>query len=87
MEYGVLCKRADGQTVIVTVEADRPVDAIDQVRKHIALFYGPGDAAGRWLASKNPATIIEAGEVRPLALWDLAEPGPLAADRPGASRR
>lgn len=71
-EFGVLCKRADGEQIVVHVEAEHAQDALEQVDAHRRLFYGGGDAAGRWLASQNPGTIIEVSEVRPLPWppWD-----------------
>lgn len=68
-DYGVLCKLADGEQMLVTVEARDADDALGQVRAHQRLFYGGGDTAGRWLASQNPKTITEVGEARPLAEW------------------
>lgn len=70
-EYGVLCKMADDEAALVTVDAPDAGDARRQVERHTRLFYGGGDRAGRWLASCQPrSTITEVGEARPLAEWE-----------------
>lgn len=68
--FGVLCRLADDEQILVTVDATDARDAQRQVHDHQRLFYGPGDGAGRWLASKNPTTIVSVGEARPMDEWD-----------------
>lgn len=70
IEYGVRCTMADGEDTLITVKAHDGDDAMRQVVGHISLFYGPGDGAGRWLASRDPSrTITQAHEAKPLKEW------------------
>lgn len=68
VHYGVRCTMTDGEQTLVTMHAPTPDDAVEQVRSHVRIFYGAGDAAGRWLASKRPQ-IAEVHEAKPLEEW------------------
>lgn len=72
-KHGVLCDTAGAGQVLITLEAASPEAALAEVRSHIALFYGPGDGAGRWLASRNPDTLTQAHEAKPIAEWEAAQ--------------
>lgn len=64
----------DGEDTIITVPAYDAGEAGALVRSHRQMFYGPGDGAGRWLASKVPSsTIVEVHEARPLVEWEWME--------------
>jgi hypothetical protein len=68
--YGVRCTLASGEDILVTVDATDAESARGQLVRHRNLFYGPGDAAGRWLASQNPErTITQVHEAKPIGEW------------------
>lgn len=70
-QFGVRCTMANGEDFIVTLDALDEQDALEQVQAHQALFYGPGDAAGRWLTGMNPRTLKTIHEAKPLSEWNL----------------
>lgn len=51
--FGVRCTMADGEDMLITVEAATADGALSEVRAHQRMF-GLGDTAGNWLASTRP---------------------------------